>query len=142
MNHSHIWLLSVLFACSPDKPITDTGQNDTGQSDTGQSDSGESDTSDSGTSDTADPTTSECAGEEAGRRLLRRLTRDEFEQTVRVVFDLDETQWAASDLPPDSAAENGFSNNADRLSVSSSFATGIAAAAKEAGIAISTEPAP
>lgn len=82
----------------------------------------------------------ECTDQTTGRRLLRRLTRDEFEATVRRVFLLDEQTWNASDLPPDSAAENGFSNNSDRLSVSTAFASGIEKASKSAGVEVSTEP--
>ena len=111
---------------------------DTAQEETDTSDSGTTDSGDTGSEPSAEP--SECDGEDVGRRLLRRLTRDEFENTVRNVFDLDAATWSASDLPPDSAAENGFSNNADRLSVSASFATGIESASKAAGTAISTEP--
>ncbi|MEC7985172.1 MAG: DUF1588 domain-containing protein [Myxococcota bacterium] len=121
------WILGTLLACSPDKS-TDSSENT------------DSEQGDSGISNEPSAETSACEEEGAGRRLLRRLTRDEFERTVRKVFDLDEATWSASDLPPDSAAENGFSNNADRLSVSASFATGIETAAKAAGTAISVEP--
>jgi len=130
-----------MMACAEQK-ITDSGTT----TDTGSNQPSSDTSTEPSNDDTAEPSTEpssesdECIDHTVGRRLLRRLTRDEFERTVRRVFDLDEGTWSASDLPPDSAAENGFSNNADRLSVSTAFATGIETAAKDAGTIISEEP--
>jgi|GEM_PF-1015756 len=146
MRFAFGFLCSLIMACAEQK-VTDSGTTtDTGVNQPTSETAAEPGTEDSAdtadTTDTNEPSTEpeECIDQTVGRRLLRRLTRDEFEMTVRRVFDLDEQTWNASDLPPDSAAENGFSNNADRLSVSTAFASGIETAAKAAGTTISTEP--
>jgi len=75
-----------------------------------------------------------CAGttgEVPGRRLMRRLTGPEFEATVRTAFDLVGPGAWVGLLPPDPAATNGFSNNAERLSVGSEYATAAQDTAKK-----------
>lgn len=82
--------------------------------------------------------TAHCASEGPGRRLLRRLTYDEVEATVRDVFGLSDSEWQAELLPPDSTSTNGFSNQADRLTVSPLFAEALAAEAHEVADLITT----
>ena len=65
-----------------------------------------------------------CAdGEVPGRRLLRRLTDPEFEATVRTTFKLTGPGSWVGLLPPDPAATNGFSNNVERLTIGSEYAS-------------------
>ena len=125
-----LWLFGLLIACTGDK-VADTADT-ANTSDTSVTSEPTSEVPSEPTSEapsepdsspTSEPGSEECGEETTGRRLIRRLTRIEFENTVRSVFGLDEQTWSATDLPPDSAAENGFSNNADRLSVSSAFAS-------------------
>jgi hypothetical protein len=58
----------------------------------------------------------------AGPRLLRRLTSAELTASVRDVFALSAADWSGGSLPTDPAGRNGFTNNADRLTVDSGFA--------------------
>jgi hypothetical protein len=57
-----------------------------------------------------------------GPRILRRLTKDEFEASVRRAFGFDAATYSGSDLPPDAAAQNGMTNQADLLLVSDAVA--------------------
>jgi hypothetical protein len=75
-----------------------------------------------------------CAGGEvSGRRLLRRLTGPEFEATVRTTFNLTGNGSWVGLLPPDPAATNGFSNNSDRLTVGTEYASAALDTAKLVG---------
>lgn len=83
-----------------------------------------------GDDDASDPTNPDtprnlCASGEqdiAGPRLLRRLTATELTASVRDVFALSASDWSGGSLPTDPAGRNGFTNNADRLTVDSGFA--------------------
>jgi hypothetical protein len=66
-----------------------------------------------------------------GPRVLRRLTKDEFENTMRAVFGFDEATYRSSDLPPDSAAQNGMTNQADQLVVGEGVAERALASAEQ-----------
>jgi hypothetical protein len=70
-------------------------------------------------------------GEVPGRRLLRRLTGGEFEATVRNAFALTGPAAWAGLLPPDPAATNGFSNNVERLTIGSEYASAAEDTAKK-----------
>ena len=72
------WLMVGLLACSPDKSTDTSRTTDTSLDETDTSDSGATDSGDTGSEPSSEPT--ECDAE-TGRRLLRRLTRDEFERT-------------------------------------------------------------
>ncbi len=65
-----------------------------------------------------------------GPRVLRRLTKDEFESTVRAVFGFDANTYKGSDLPPDAAAQNGMTNQADLLVVGEGVAERVLASAE------------
>jgi hypothetical protein len=76
-------------------------------------------------------------GDAAGPRMLRRLTTPEWEASVRFALA---AAPAASTLPPDAAAKNGFTNNAERLVVNDTFADRLFESAKAAAVLASTEP--
>ncbi len=77
------------------------------------------------------------AGE--GRTGLRRLTRAEYENTMRDLFDLPGLALAG-DLPPDGSA-HGFDNNSDALDISHvNLAKYVEAADKTLELAIATQP--
>jgi hypothetical protein len=67
----------------------------------------------------------------AGPRLLRRLTSAEVQASVRDVFALSAADWAGGALPTDPAGRNGFTNNADRLTVDPGFAGSLLGTSKE-----------
>jgi hypothetical protein len=77
------------------------------------------------------------AGE--GRTGLRRLTRPEYENTMRDLFDMPGLALAG-DLPPDGSA-HGFDNNSDALDISHvNLAKYVEAADKALDLAIATQP--
>jgi hypothetical protein len=78
--------------------------------------------------------------EKPGYRVLRRLTGEEIETTVRVVFGLDKMQFSGFALPPDPASLEGFTNNVDRLSVGSDYARGSAEGARKVATLVSSDP--
>ncbi len=78
--------------------------------------------------------------EKPGRRVLRRLTAEEIETTVRVVFGLDTTQFPGFGLPPDPASLEGFTNNVDRLTVGTEYARGSSEGARKVAALVSSEP--
>ena len=91
MKFSSLWMLvPCIFACTTEKP-QDTDNNDT--SDTAEIISEDSGNTDPVDTEQTDPEPTECDGDSTGRRLLRRLTRDEFEATARSVFQLTEDEW-------------------------------------------------
>ncbi|MCB9593725.1 MAG: DUF1588 domain-containing protein [Sandaracinaceae bacterium] len=69
----------------------------------------------------------------AGPRLLRRLSRDELEASVRAVFDLDEATWSGPIVPPDPASADGYTNHADLLRVNEAYATQLRDTAERVG---------
>ena len=74
-----------------------------------------------------------------GRTGLRRLTRAEYENTMRDLFDLPGLALAG-DLPPDGSA-HGFDNNSDALDISHvNLAKYVEAADKTLDLAIATQP--
>ncbi len=76
----------------------------------------------------------------AGRTGVRRLTRSEYENTVRDLFDLPGIALQAG-LPADGSA-HGFDNNSDALDISHvNLARYIEAADKTLDMAIATRPA-
>ncbi|MEA2697548.1 MAG: hypothetical protein QOI66_1819, partial [Myxococcales bacterium] len=88
-----------------------------------------------------DPTKVESCtdGEIPGRRLLRRLTGPEFEATVRNTFNLAGNGPWVGLLPPDPAATNGFSNNAERLTVGTEYASAAQDTAKRVADLVADE---
>jgi hypothetical protein len=79
-----------------------------------------------------------CAQAEAGdgkeiigRRALRRLTNAELEATIRATFGFDTKTWTGLTVPPDPASPDGFTNDVDRLIVSSEYAQRSAESARK-----------
>jgi hypothetical protein len=72
----------------------------------------------------------------AGPRLLRRLTSHELTASVRATFGLDPAEWAGPAVPADAAAQNGFTNNVDRLRVDEAYARGLLATAEAVAQAV------
>lgn len=81
----------------------------------------------------SEPLCGDDARDVPGPRLLRRLTTEEFEVSVRQALGLDALAWAGPTLPPDPAAETGFTNDAERLRVTESFAIALEQNAAEVG---------
>jgi hypothetical protein len=77
----------------------------------------------------------------SGRTRLRRLTRVEYENTVRDLFDLPGIPLQI-DLPPDGSA-NGFDKNADALDLSAvTLAKYLETADRVLDVAVATRPRP
>jgi hypothetical protein len=74
-----------------------------------------------------------------GPRLVRRLTTEELDATVRTIFGLDRTAWSGPALPPDPAAANGFTNNTDRLTVGDDHARDLQDMAKQVARLVSAD---
>lgn len=73
----------------------------------------------------------ECEPDERlGHRSVRRLTRVEFEATVRHVFDLDANVWPGSQLNPD-ASHDGYNTNAEHLTIDETYAANLLASAEQ-----------
>ncbi len=84
-----------------------------------------------------------CVADESdvpGPRMLRRLTTTQVEVTVRAIFGLTTDDWSGHALPPDAAASNGFTNNADRLVVNDTFAARLRDMGEDVGEIVSVEP--
>lgn len=77
----------------------------------------------------------------AGPRLLRRLTREELEASVRQVFELDAARWTGPIVPPDPASHDGFTNHADLLSVNESYAVQLRESAERVGVIVAEREA-
>ena len=98
---------------------------------------GDSLTDDAGDDDSGrpgDPNAPLCDAESsdvAGPRLLRRLTTQEVEASVRAAFGLQPDVWPGPELPPDPAAGTGFTNDADRLRVTEGYAAALQATAMQ-----------
>lgn len=75
---------------------------------------------------------SECDPVSPGRVTLQRLSRGEYNRTVRDLFDVSVTP--ADTFPPDSRTQ-GFDNNADSLSVSPQLAELLLSSAEEVAAA-------
>ncbi len=87
-----------------------------------------------GDDDAADDPRALCAdgqSDKAGPRLLRRLTRGELEASVRSALGLSTAEWAGPSVPADGAAQNGFTNNVDRLTVDETYARGLFTTAEQ-----------
>lgn len=99
-----------------DTPGSGSGDEQSSEDGGSQDDDGDSSGGDGG----FDP----CSDDDAdapGPRMLRRLTAAEFEATIRDVFELDPGDWAGPTMPPDPAAANGFTNNAEQLKATESY---------------------
>lgn len=68
----------------------------------------------------------------AGPRLLRRLSREELDASLRDVFGLDPS-WGGPTVPPDPASPDGYTNHADLLRVNEPYATQLAETAEGVG---------
>jgi len=83
-----------------------------------------------------------CSGEDTedvpGPRLLRRLTADEYEGSVRFALQLDDASWSGPMLPPDPASGTGYTNDAERLRVGEAFAAALETSAEEIATVVST----
>lgn len=86
--------------------------------------------------ETCDPSGAEAAG----RRLLRRLTNAELETTLRTTFGLQAAQWSGVNLPSDAGSTDGFTNNADSLTVGADYAKGTFDGAKKIAALVSAQP--
>jgi hypothetical protein len=101
-----------------------------------------------GTGGTVDPTMPPSAQvmcpttatETVGRRVLRRLTNNELEATIRSTFTLDATQWPGVNLPPDASSLDGFTNNVDSLTVGPDYASGTLDGSKKIAALVSADP--
>lgn len=69
----------------------------------------------------------------AGPRLLRRLSREELEASVRAVFGLDAAAWSGPIVPPDPASADGYTNHADLLRVNEAYATQLREVGEQVG---------
>jgi hypothetical protein len=83
-------------------------------------------------------TPNRCATESVAPRLLRRMTTAEFEATVRAAFGLDATQWKGPSFLPDPASGDGFTNNAQRLTVGDEYARRLGEAAEDVAAAVTS----
>jgi hypothetical protein len=72
-----------------------------------------------------------CDIERVAPRTLRRLTTAEFDATVRAAFGLGQGQWSGPRFLPDPAAGDGFTNNAQRLTIGDEYALRVNEAAEE-----------
>lgn len=72
-----------------------------------------------------------CSDDRLGPPMLRRLTRNELEATLRVVFPEIDSAWSGVALGPDPVAESGFSNDAEALVVGNQTAGDLLATAEE-----------
>ena len=70
----------------------------------------------------------DCEGTEVGRRLLRRLSHVEYDNTIKDLFGI-ESSWGAA-LAPDNVL-HGYNNNAEALQVSALLADQYMNAAEE-----------
>lgn len=95
---------------------------------------------DGGTAGPGDPGVPLCdvdASDVAGPRLLRRLTTQEIDASVRAVFSLSTQAWTGPALSPDPAASSGFTNDADRLRVTEAFAAALQTTATDVAAQVS-----
>ncbi len=72
-----------------------------------------------------------CEAEVIAPRVLRRLTNNEIEATIRTAFGLDTVTWKGPSFIPDPASSDGFTNNSDRLTVGDEVAKRIVEAGKD-----------
>lgn len=105
--------LAIVGACYTGTSGRDAADADGDGGDDGSGDGG---ASDGGGDDGADPPQARCESSQIGPRMLRRLTRDELEHTLRDVFALD-ASWGGVRLGPDPLSQLGFSNDAAMLQV-------------------------
>lgn len=107
-----ILALSLLSACyaGADGDAHDDGGTDDGGSDDGADGGGD------GATDGGEPG-ARCESSQLGPRLLRRLTRDELEHSLRDIFPELGDAWAGVRLGPDPLSKLGFSNDAAMLQV-------------------------
>jgi hypothetical protein len=85
-------------------------------------------------------TANRCQNEPVAPRVLRRLTTAEFDATVRAAFGLDAAAWKGPVFLPDPASGDGFTNNAQRLTVGDEYARRLSEAAEDVATAV-TAPA-
>ncbi|TKD09475.1 DUF1592 domain-containing protein [Polyangium fumosum] len=78
-----------------------------------------------------------CTTVQPGPRVLRRLTRHEYDATISELFGI-ESQWGASFVPD--IVIGGFDNNEDALRVSPLFADQVRRAAEEIATLALTNP--
>ena len=86
------------------------------------------------------PIAVERCEETTGRRLLRRLTKREFERNAIDAFALAPSSWSESTLPPDGAAGNGLNNNAEMLQIDRAYAEKLLKNAETIGQLVREEP--
>jgi hypothetical protein len=83
-------------------------------------------------------TANRCQAEPVAPRVLRRLTTAEFDATVRAAFGLDAAAWKGPLFLPDPASGDGFTNNAQRLTVGDEYARRLSEAAEDVAAAVTT----
>jgi len=79
-----------------------------------------------------------CTSVEPGPRILRRLSREEYDATIKDLFGLD-SQWGRAFVPD--IVLGGFDNNADALRVTPLLADQIGRAAGEIAVEVMKTPA-
>lgn len=99
------------------------GEGDPEAEDAGDDESGgdDDDDDDNGDGDGGDPQ-ARCEESKIGPPMLRRLTRAELEQTIRVVFPEIDGAFEGVELGADTVSYHGFGNDADVLAVSEQVA--------------------
>lgn len=81
--------------------------------------------------DGAVPPGEDCAESKVGPPLLRRLTRTEFERTLRDIYPEATVDWDGVALGEDPIAESGFRNDAQALVVSQQTAEAVLETAED-----------
>ena len=79
-----------------------------------------------------------CTSVEPGPRILRRLSREEYDATIKDLFGLD-SHWGRAFVPD--IVRGGFDNNADALRVTPLLADQIGRAAEEIATEVMKNPA-
>ena len=126
-----VWALALagmsIAGCTPEadgrEVIADAGETGDGETGAGDGD-GDSDTG---------------CGDAVGHRALRRLTRNEYEATVRAVFTLDAATWTGSSLIPDASVE-GYNTNAAALTVDEDYAASLLASSEAVADLVTESP--
>lgn len=137
-NRSNAWAITVAVSVAALLGGCYAGNSDGGASgqETEGADGGVDD-ADDGADDGADDDggggdpLARCEESKIGPPMLRRLTRHELEQTVRVVFPEIESAFEGVALGPDTVSSLGFGNDADVLFVSEQVAAEILQTAED-----------
>ena len=80
-----------------------------------------------------------CATDQLGPPMVRRITRGEFEATIRNVFPEIDGNWSGVALGPDPVTHHGFSNDAEALAVGPQTASDILDTAQDVAALVTAE---